>query len=207
MNKQGNLFIVAAPSGAGKTSLVRAIVAQLPRFKISISHTTRPPRPGDQHGREYFFVTPQEFQDLVKQGVFLEHAQVFGHYYGTSAKWVQQQLQQGDDVILEIDWQGAQQIRRLMPRAVSIFILPPSIEELRQRLKKRRQDDDATIMVRLKAAQDEIAHCGDFDYLVVNDDFTQALEELKNLLLKVRNGDKVPRKDLSSKLAQLLQKQ
>lgn len=179
MARQGKLFIVAAPSGAGKTSLVNALVAELEGIQLSISHTTRPQREGEVHGQDYFFVSHSEFNALIKQHNFLEYAVVFNNLYGTSATWVTDKLNKGIDVILEIDWQGAAQVRRIMPQAVSIFILPPSLTALATRLRSRGKDDQSIITQRLLQATAEIAHYDEYDYLLVNDDFMKALHELK----------------------------
>lgn len=179
MGERGTLFIVSAPSGAGKTSLVAALAESTPRLRISVSHTTRPMRPGEQHGVDYHFIERGDFVRQVEEGRFLEHAEVFGNLYGTSSDWVNQTLVGGEDVILEIDWQGAQQVRRLMPDATGIFILPPSLDELAERLRGRAQDDQEVIRSRLAGAQQEMTHYGEFDYLIVNDDFQRALEDLR----------------------------
>jgi guanylate kinase len=183
---RGQLFIVAAPSGAGKTSLVNALVTKLDKIKISISHTTRPRRPSEQDTVNYFFVEQPQFQQMVQQGDFLEHAEVFGRQYGTSRQWVLEQLQQGIDVILEIDWQGAANVRQQLPQTKSVFILPPSLAELANRLTARQQDDSATINYRMKCAQQEIEHYPEFDYLVVNNDFDQAVAELAAIVTAAR---------------------
>jgi len=172
------LFVVSAPSGAGKTSLVGAVLEADQDLTVSVSHTTRPMRPGEEDGVNYHFVTEQQFLALMGEGVFLEHAQVFDNYYGTSGRWVDEQLESGRDVILEIDWQGAQQIRRLRPDAVSVFIVPPSREALRERLVGRGQDSNDVIERRLREAAEECSHVAEFDYLVVNEDFERALREL-----------------------------
>jgi guanylate kinase len=174
----GNLFIVAAPSGAGKTSLVNAVLKQDSALALSISYTTRAPRPGEVDHREYHFVAEAEFVAMIERGEFLEHALVFGNRYGTSARWIQQQTAAGRDLVLEIDWQGAEQVRRLIPGAVGIFILPPTMEELERRLRNRAQDSDAVIQQRLIAARDEISHAGEFDYVIINKDFDVALADL-----------------------------
>ena len=179
---RGTLFIVSAPSGAGKTSLVAALVEALPNVRISVSHTTRPIRPGEQDGVNYHFTDRDTFLQKVGEGRFLEHAEVFGNLYGTSADWVDATLNRGEDVILEIDWQGAEQVRHLVPGAASIFILPPSLAELESRLRGRGQDDDQVIAQRLAGAQAEMAHYAEFDYLVVNDDFNHALTDLTAIL-------------------------
>lgn len=178
MADKGTLYIVSAPSGAGKTSLVAALVEKLPRLKISISHTTRARREGEVEGVNYHFIAREDFVRLVEQGRFLEHAEVFGNLYGTSADWVGDMLRQGEDVVLEIDWQGAAQVRRLMPEAVSIFILPPCLKTLAGRLRGRASDHDHVIERRLAGAQEEMSHYAEFDYLVVNDNFERALHEL-----------------------------
>ena len=174
----GTLFIVSAPSGAGKTSLVHALLEKDPAMAVSVSHTTRPRRPSETDGLNYHFVSPAEFESMVAAGAFLEHAEVFGNRYGTARSVVDEHLSQGADVILEIDWQGAAQIRHSHPESVSIFILPPSTATLRARLIKRGQDDAAVIETRLAEARGEMAHHGEFDYLLVNDRFEEALEEL-----------------------------
>lgn len=175
----GTLFIVSAPSGAGKTSLVHALLERDPALAVSVSHTTRPRRPSETDGLNYHFVSPARFEAMAAAGDFLEHAEVFGNRYGTARAVVDERLQQGSDVILEIDWQGAAQIRRSHPDSVSIFILPPSTATLRARLIKRGQDDPEVIETRLAEARGEMAHHAEFDYLVVNDRFDDALEELR----------------------------
>lgn len=174
----GTLYIVAAPSGAGKSSLVNALIKRLPFVYLSISHTTRPVRPGETDGEHYHFSSADEFLEMVGRGEFLEHAQVFDNYYGTSQVYVQRQLDAGHDVILEIDWQGAQQVRKLMPDCKSIFILPPSREALLERLEKRQQDSAEVIERRMRDAVSEMSHYAEFDYLIINDDFYKALDEL-----------------------------
>lgn len=178
----GTLYIVSAPSGAGKTSLVAKLIAELSNVAVCVSHTTRPMRPGEENGVNYHFVEKDAFVGMVNNNEFLEHADVFGNFYGTSTAEVERLQQQGFDVILEIDWQGAEQIRRLKPECRSIFIVPPSLDELASRLKGRAQDDDAVIQKRLAGAQEEISHWAEYDYLVVNDDFGVALNELKSIL-------------------------
>jgi len=182
----GNLFVISAPSGAGKTSLVKAVLASMPNTAFSVSHTTRQQRPGEQPGVDYHFVSKDEFEKAIVAGQFLEHAQVFGNYYGTGREAVSEQLRQGHDVILEIDWQGAQQIRATMPQCHSIFILPPSRPELERRLRGRGQDDDAVIARRLSGAVNEIKHYEEFDYLVINDDFDSALAQLTAIIVSSR---------------------
>jgi guanylate kinase len=175
---KGNLFIVAAPSGAGKSSLVNALVAIDPKIWLSISHTTRPPRQGEEEGREYFFLTVDEFKARQRAGEFLESAQVYGNFYGTSRKQLEKQLQAGFDVVLEIDWQGAQQVRSQFREAVGIFILPPSMEVLRQRLTHRGTDSPEVVERRLAAASEDIRHEHEFDYAIINQDFTEAARDL-----------------------------
>lgn len=177
----GSLFIVAAPSGAGKSSLVNALLAQEPEIVLSVSFTTRAPRPGEQHGREYFFVSESEFLERDAKGEFLESAKVHGNHYGTSRLVIEEQTGAGKDVLLEIDWQGAQQVRRQFPQAVGIFILPPSIAALEQRLRKRGQDSDEVIARRVANAAGEIAHAAEFDYVIVNEDFDAALSQLAGI--------------------------
>ncbi len=178
MNSPGTLFTVSAPSGAGKTSLVQALLDRCPRLRVSVSHTTREVRPGEQDGLSYHFVTEAVFEEMLSRAAFLEHARVFNHYYGTSQAWVEEQLSSGHDVILEIDWQGAAQVKRLMPNAVSIFILPPSRAALLQRLQQRGRDQEEVIAQRMSQAVDEISHYPEADYIVVNDVFDTALSEL-----------------------------
>jgi guanylate kinase len=175
----GTLYIVSAPSGAGKTSLVKALIDAEPNIRVSVSHTTRGMRPGEVDSVNYNFVSREEFVHMLEHGDFLEHAEVFGNLYGTSQRWVQQTLADGHDLILEIDWQGAQQVRHLMPQAKSIFILPPSQEALRQRLDNRGQDSDEIIDRRMREAVSEMSHYVEYDYLVINDDFATALDDLK----------------------------
>jgi guanylate kinase len=182
----GKLYIIAAPSGAGKTSLVKQLITDLDQLDVSISHTTRPMRPGEVHGKDYYFISVPEFQAMLAQQAFLECAQVFDNFYGTAQHTVEENLKQGLDVILEIDWQGAQQIKQLLPDSVSIFILPPSTDVLLQRLRGRGQDDEATIARRMRDAVNEIRHHDEFDYLVVNDNFDQALAELKSIFIANR---------------------
>ncbi|MEF3076116.1 guanylate kinase [Methylobacter sp. Wu1] len=182
----GKLYIISAPSGAGKTSLVRQLIAELDSLTVSTSHTTRPMRPGEEHGRDYYFVPVADFQAMLERQAFLEHAQVFDNFYGTARQTVEENLSLGLDVILEIDWQGAQQIKKLLPDSLSIFILPPSTDILQQRLRSRGQDDEQIIARRMRDAVAEISHYDEFDYLVVNDVFEQALAELKSILIANR---------------------
>ncbi len=183
---KGTLFIVSAPSGAGKTSLLKRLREELPDLVISISHTTRPKRPGEVDGRDYYFVSVATFERMLAEGAFLEHARVFDHYYGTARRQVEENLERGVDVVLEIDWQGARQVREKMPESRSIFILPPSRQVLEQRLRSRGQDSDAVIARRMRAARAEIAHYDEYDYLVVNDRFEQALAQLKSIIVTDR---------------------
>ncbi len=177
----GTLYIVSAPSGAGKTSLVKALVDAQPQVRVSVSHTTRAMRPGEVDGVNYHFVSREEFLARLERNEFLEHAEVFGNLYGTSQRWLEQTLAEGYDVILEIDWQGARQVRRLMPEATSIFILPPTQEALRQRLNNRGQDSDEIIEKRMREAVSEMSHYVEYDYLVINDDFAHALIDLQSI--------------------------
>jgi len=186
MSYSGTLFTVSAPSGAGKTSLVKALVESTEDVKVSVSHTTRPIRPGEQDGVNYNFVSHDQFHNMVNNTEFLEHAQVFTNYYGTSKHWVEEALAEGSDVILEIDWQGAQQVRRQIPSAVSIFILPPSREALLQRLTGRGQDGESVIAARMDGARNEISHYVEADYLIVNDVFDQALMEFRSVIVAHR---------------------
>ncbi len=174
-----SLYIIIAPSGAGKTSLVHALVASQSNVAVSISYTTRPMRPGEVDGENYFFVNQATFDEMVDANVFLEHASVFGLSYGTSKAWVEETLAAGVDVILEIDWQGAQQVKKLLPSSVGIFILPPSRQSLSDRLHKRGQDAPEVIERRLREATLEMQHAKDFDYVVINEDFEMALSDLK----------------------------
>lgn len=175
----GNLFIVAAPSGGGKTSLVKALVSSLDGVSISISHTTRCPRPGEQQAVDYFFVSEHEFINMIDKKSFIEYAKVFDHYYGTSVEQINQRILAGVDVVLDIDWQGAQQIKALFPHALSVFVIPPSLAALKSRLNARRQDDAVVISARMAQARHELSHFKEFDYLIVNDNFEQAAEELR----------------------------
>lgn len=181
MNDKGTLYVISAPSGAGKTSLVKALLEGDAQARVSVSHTTRDMRPGEVDGKDYNFVDMATFDQMVADKQFLEYADVFTNKYGTSNIWVQDQLNQGIDVILEIDWQGAQQIRQLVPECRSIFILPPSREELHKRLSGRGTDSDEVVNYRMEQATSEMSHYGEFDYLVINDDFDQALTELQSI--------------------------
>jgi guanylate kinase len=174
----GNLFIVSAPSGAGKTSLVAALLNSNKHIALSISYTTRAPRPGEEDGKNYHFVSRETFLDMATRGDFLESAEVYGNFYGTSQSWIEQQLAAGRDILLEIDWQGAAQVRRLMPYTLSIFILPPSLAALETRLKGRGQDSAEVIERRLQAAREDISHVAEFDYVIINDKLDEALQQL-----------------------------
>lgn len=182
----GTLFVISAPSGAGKTSLVARCLSEMSEICVSVSHTTRQPRPGEVSGTNYHFVNEAEFTAMLKSEDFLESATVFGNYYGTSKKAVEQQLSSGTDVILEIDWQGAQQIRALFDDLVSIFILPPSIPILKDRLKGRGQDDDDVIDNRLAKASEEMSHYHEYDFIIINDDFEEASQALNAIILSCR---------------------
>jgi guanylate kinase len=175
----GTLYIISAPSGAGKTSLVKALLDSEALIRVSVSHTTRAMRPGEVEGVNYHFTSREQFHGMLDNNEFLEHAEVFGNLYGTSQKWVEQTLAEGFDLILEIDWQGAQQVRRLMPQAKSIFILPPTQEALRHRLTNRGQDSGEIIEQRMREAVSEMSHYVEYDYLLINDDFAHALSDLK----------------------------
>jgi len=174
----GSLFVVAAPSGGGKTSLTRALLDKDRGIRLSVSYTTRPPRLGEREGVDYHFVSIEQFMALRDAGEFLEHAHVHGNWYATSASWLNQQIEAGQDVLLEIDWQGAAQVRRLIPSSIQVFILPPSLALLEERLHRRGQDDKATIARRLEAARDEIRHCAEFNYVIINQDFATAVDDL-----------------------------
>ncbi len=183
---RGSLFIVAAPSGGGKTSLVKKLVENMRDITVSISHTTRDKRPGEVHGTHYFFIDEPTFLDMVRADEFIEHAWVFDCLYGTSQVQIHQQLKQGTDVILDIDWQGSAQIKHMFPDAVSIFILPPSLEVLKQRLSDRRRDNMEVIEDRMQRACDEMSHYAEFDYVIVNDDFDKASRELEAIVCASR---------------------
>lgn len=201
---RGTLYIVSAPSGGGKTSLVNALLQSVKNCEVSVSHTTRLKRPGEQHAINYYFIDEIEFKRLIADTAFLEYAQVFGHYYGTSREWVEKKLCEGVDVILEIDWQGAQQVRKMVPEAVGIFILPPSREVLQKRLQERAQDDSQVIARRMAQAKDEIAHYYEYDYVIVNDDFSRALGELKAILQVRRLREEVQKLQLADLIDKLL---
>jgi len=182
----GNLFVVAAPSGGGKTSLTRALLEREPGIRLSVSYTTRGPRPGETDGIDYHFVTPEAFGALKEAGELLEHAHVHGNWYATSGTWLRSQVDAGQDVLLEIDWQGAAQVRKLIPESVHIFILPPSLALLRERLQRRGQDDAQTIERRLSAAREEMRHCGEFDYVIINQEFASAVDDLSAIVRAAR---------------------
>ena len=204
MTSPGTLYTVSAPSGAGKTSLVNALVQRCPDLVVSVSHTTRAVRPGEENGVNYHFVAEQDFRAMLERTEFLEHALVFGNLYGTSKRWVEQQLNRGYDIILEIDWQGAQQVKRLLPQTRAIFILPPSREALQQRLTRRAQDDPGTIENRLDKAVEEMSHYVESDYLVVNTDFDRALDELQAIITSQRLLTTRQRNSLNDMLTSLL---
>ena len=178
----GHLFIVSAPSGAGKTTLVRMLLENDPDIHVCISCTTRQPRPGEENGIAYHFITEKEFLEMVKRGEFLEWAKVHGNYYGTSKRWTDEKLAAGYDVLLEIDWQGAQQVRKGFPQAIGIFIMPPTISELEKRLSARATDSQETIAHRLAAARDEMCHVNEFEYVIINEDLHQAFNGLSSIV-------------------------
>lgn len=201
---RGRLFVLAAPSGAGKTSLVNALIESEPALRFSVSHTTRPPRRGEENGVNYHFVGTDEFREMVAQGQFLEHAEVFDNLYGTSRVAVNQLLEQGLDVLLEIDWQGAEQVRRAMPDSLSIFILPPSREELERRLRSRATDSEAVIQRRLRDSTSDMRHWAEFDYVIINDDFDKALGEIREVLHQRGTASRSDRSELPTIIDQLL---
>ena len=182
----GNVFIVAAPSGGGKTSLVKKLIKTLDDIEVSVSHTTRQPRPLEKHGVDYFFVSDAAFMAMVEHHDFVEYSTVFEHFYGTSVSQINDRLKAGIDVVLDIDWQGAQQIRRVFPHAVSIFIIPPSLKVLKERLMSRGQDDPSVIDYRMERAREELHHYDEFDYLIVNDHFERALTDLRSIVIADR---------------------
>jgi guanylate kinase len=179
----GNLFIISAPSGAGKTSLVQALLNINPQIDLSVSYTTRDPRPGERDGKDYHFVSRESFLAMAKRGEFLESAEVYGNLYGTSQIWISQEIAKGRDILMEIDWQGAAQIRRMFPECTSIFLLPPSLETLEQRLKGRGKDNDAVIAKRMAAVREDVAHVAEFNYVIINDNLNVALRELNAVVL------------------------
>ena len=200
MSSRGNLFVVVAPSGAGKTTLVDELLKREPNIHLSPSWTTRAPRPGEKDAVDYFFVSREEFERMIAAGEFLEHANVYGNYYGTSRKWIEAELSGDHDVLLEIDWQGAQQLRRLFPHMVGIFILPPSLQELRKRLKSRGKDSPEAIEKRMASARDEISHVLEFEYIIVNEHFEAALADL----VAVVRAARVSRAQQTVRLAALI---
>jgi guanylate kinase len=205
MTYTGSMLMVVAPSGAGKSSLVNALLKQDAGIDLSVSFTTRAPRPGEVNGREYNFLSEAEFLARKEAGDFLESATVHGNYYGTSKSWIESQMKNGRDVILEIDWQGARQVQAIIPQAIWIFILPPSIQALEDRLLHRAQDDEATIQKRVMAAKEELTHVAEADYLVINDDFETALAELNQVVLASRlrkNSQLVRHQKLAQELTQ-----
>ena len=199
-----NLYVVAAPSGGGKTSLIKALLEKDEKISLSVSHTTRPPRPGEVDGVHYHFVDERAFQELLEQNAFLEHARVFDHLYGTGREAVLRQLKMGNDVILDIDWQGARQIRASLPTCSTIFITPPSLELLRQRLTRRGQDSAVTIRRRMRDAQAEISHWGEFDFVIINDEFDHALSDLHSVIRRGRPVRESGKKQNAKILAELL---
>lgn len=186
MADMGNLYIIAAPSGTGKTSLVKVLMETVPNMTVSISHTTRVRRPNEIEGVNYYFIDKAQFNQMIAHHDFLEHAMIFDHFYGTSKRWVNETLAKGVDVILEIDWQGHQQIKNLFPKSTSIFILPPSLEDLRNRLVTRNQDHPDIIAKRLDDARKTVSHIHEFDYVIVNDDFVHAVSDLKCIIASGR---------------------
>lgn len=201
---KGTLYIISAPSGAGKTSLIDALVSTLPEVEVSVSHTTRAMRPGEVDGVNYQFVSEEEFTSMVEDGAFFEYAKVFDNHYGTSRQSIQEQLLKGIDVILEIDWQGARQIRQLMTDCRSIYVMPPSTAALRDRLQKRDQDDDKMIERRMHDAVSEMSHYGEFDYIVINDDFEQARSDLSAIFVSNRMLKSAQQQKHADLLAELL---
>jgi guanylate kinase len=208
LNKQdhttGQLYVISAPSGAGKTSLVKALLESTPNLQVSVSHTTRAIRPGETDGVNYHFVDESEFTSIRDAHGFFEWAQVFGNFYGTSRQAIQEKLAEGIDIVLEIDWQGARQVKMLVDDAVSIFVLPPSTAALRKRLTDRGQDDDEIIEGRMQAARDELAHYDEADFIVLNDDFEIALKDLQSIIRAQRLSQQVQSRELTSVIADLL---
>jgi guanylate kinase len=204
LSAQNSLFVISAPSGAGKTSLVRALMEREPDLRFSISYTTRAQRPGEQHGQHYFFVSPERFQEMIADGAFLEHARVFDNYYGTARAQVASLLAEGRGVVLEIDWQGARQVRAAMPESVGIFILPPSRAELERRLRGRGTDSETVIRRRLADAATDMSHWSDFQFVVVNDDFSTALQALSDIVRGRGEDSRADRPELAPVVAALL---
>jgi guanylate kinase len=182
----GSLFVISAPSGAGKTSLVHALLNINPQIDLSVSYTTRQPRAGEVDGKDYHFISREQFLSMAQRAEFLESAEVYGNLYGTSQSWITQENAKDRDILLEIDWQGAAQVRKLFPHCVSIFILPPSMEALEQRLKGRGKDDSTVIEKRLSAAREDVSHVSEFDYVIINDNLNEALRELNSVVLAAR---------------------
>ncbi|MCO7188810.1 MULTISPECIES: guanylate kinase [unclassified Pseudoalteromonas] len=201
---RGNLFILSAPSGAGKSSLIKALLERQDKVRVSVSHTTRAPRPGENNGEHYHFVSVDEFKTLINQNDFFEWAQVFDNYYGTSKQAIEAQLAAGIDVFLDIDWQGARQVRELMPEVKTIFILPPSKQALEERLNNRGQDSQEVIASRMEQAKSECSHYNEFDYLLVNDDFDTALNELEHIVVAARLELKKQQQNQQTLIAELL---
>lgn len=202
--KSGNLFIVAAPSGGGKTTLVKALAARQSSLHISISHTTRTPRPSEVDGKSYYFVDEKAFLKMISEQAFVEHAKVFGHHYGTSKREIEERLENGVDVLLDIDWQGALQIKKLYPKSESIFIVPPSLEVLKARLSTRKEDSKETIEYRMQHATSEMSHFQEFDYLICNDDFDRALHDLETIIQANRLSCWRQEEELAKQLSLLL---
>ena len=203
-NNTGKLIVISAPSGAGKTTLVMALCESDPKLVVSVSHTTRPRRDGETDGIAYYFTDVDSFKEMIDSDQFLEHAKVFDHYYGTCENWVKSQLNEGKEVILEIDWQGAARIRHLIPDCISIFILPPSYQALETRLASRGEDDPTAIRRRMRDAKDELSHYQEYEYLVINDKFEQALSELRDIVTALRENRQVKQVDLSQFVAGLI---
>jgi guanylate kinase len=202
--KRGHLYVIAAPSGTGKTSLVRALMQRMPELRFSISYTTRPQRETERPGHDYFFIDKPTFEQMIEAGEFLEYANVYGNFYGTSRSQVEQMLAAGDNVLLEIDWQGAQQISKTMPERLAIFILPPSREALEQRLRGRKTDSDEVIARRLRASIEDLSHWAEFDYVVINDDFDRALADLEAIVRGAGEHLRRDRAEVQALVAQLL---
>ena len=201
--KQGNLFIISAASGAGKTSLVKKLLTLINDLTLSISHTTRDPRPSEIDGKDYFFVTNKIFEAMIKEDKFLETAKCHGSFYGTSRNFVEEVRDAGKDIIFEIDWQGAKSIKAIFPEAISIFILPPSLKKLEERLTARGQDSEDTIKARLSAAKSEMSHVNQFDYVTINDKFEDALEELRSIIMSEKLDIKYQKNNYQNLLDQL----
>lgn len=201
----GNLFIVSAPSGAGKTSLVSALLSSHEEIDLSVSYTSRPPRPGEMNGEDYHFVSRETFLEMARHGDFLESAEVYGNLYGTSQSWIRAEIAKGRDILLEIDWQGAAQVRRIFPECISIFILPPSLQALEDRLKGRKQDSADVIAQRIACAREDVSHVAEFDYVIINDRLDAALEHLKAVVIAAglrRDRQLARQQDLINQLQQ-----